>query len=240
MGISVLDNRRYAATGHQRMRTVAEIVDTTKGIIMTNAVRIHSFAKSGHAHRVVLFASLAGINHEVIDVNMGAKEHKQAAFLEMNPNGQVPVIQDGETVVYDSNAILVYLARKYAPDWMPRDVQIEAEVQQILTLAAGEIAFGPAAARLINVFGADLDRDYAHEVAERVLTKLETRLEGQNWLAGKRPTIADVAVYSYVAHAPEGDVSLEPYPNVRALLARIEALPGFVPMPSTAVGLMAA
>jgi glutathione S-transferase len=53
------------------------------------------------------------------------------------------------------------------------------------------------------------------------------------------PTIADVANYSYIAHAPEGNVSLEPYANVRSWLARVEALPGFVPMPRTAAGLQA-
>jgi len=58
-------------------------------------------------------------------------------------------------------------------------------------------------------------------------------------LVGNNPTIADVANYAYVAHAPEGDVSLDNYPNVRAWLGRIAALPGFVPMQATAVGLAA-
>ncbi|GAH16135.1 unnamed protein product, partial [marine sediment metagenome] len=52
-------------------------------------------------------------------------------------------------------------------------------------------------------------------------------------------TIADVANYAYIAHAPEGDVPLDSYPNVRAWLGRIAALPGFVPMQATAVGLAA-
>ena len=56
-----------------------------------------------------------------------------------------------------------------------------------------------------------------------------------SWWCNK-PTIADVAIYSYTAHAPEGDVSLEPYPNVRRLLANVEGLDGFVPMPATKVG----
>jgi len=206
---------------------------------MTNAVRIHSFPLSGHAHRVVLFASLAGINHDVINVDLGNGAHKQADFLAMNPAGQVPVIEDGETIISDSNAILVYLARKYAPAYMPTDPVGEAEVQKFLTLAAGELAFGPAAARLINVFKAPLDKDFTHAIAARVLGKLEAHLAGRTWLVGDTPTIADVAIYSYTAHAPEGDVSLEQYPNVRGLLANIEALDGFVPMQSSDVGLKA-
>ena len=128
---------------------------------MSNAVRIHHFAKSGHAHRALVFAKLAGIAHEVVPVDLGAGAHKSLNFLAMNPNGQVPVLEDGEVVVSDSNAILVYLARTYAPDWIPSTAVGEANVQRWLTLAAGEIAFGSCAARLITVFGATLEPDFA-------------------------------------------------------------------------------
>ncbi|WP_299852319.1 glutathione S-transferase family protein [uncultured Roseovarius sp.] len=206
---------------------------------MSNAVRIHHFAKSGHAHRALVFAKLAGIAHEAVPVDLAAGAHKSPEFLAMNPNGQVPVLEDGEVVVSDSNAILVYLARTYAPDWFPSDAVGEANVQRWLTLAAGEIAFGSCAARLITVFGASLDPKFAAATAEKAMQKLEHGLIGNDWLVGGRPTIADVASYSYTAHAPEGNVSLEPYPNVRAWLARFEALPGFEAMPTTAVGLVA-
>lgn len=206
---------------------------------MSNAIRIHHFPKSGHAHRALVFAKLAGIAHEAVFVDLAAGAHKSPEFLEMNPNGQVPVLEDGDVVVSDSNAILVYLARQYAPDWMPTDAVGEAAVQRWLTLAAGEIAFGSAAARLITVFGAPLDVDFAAATAAKAMQKLEKGLETRDWLVGDRPTIADVAAYSYTAHAPEGNVSLDPYPNVRAWIARFEALDGFEPMPATAVGLVA-
>ncbi len=206
---------------------------------MLNVIKIHSFPLSGHAHRVELFANLAGINHELINVDLAAGEQRRPAFLALNPSGQVPVIEDGDVVISDANAILVYLARKYAPDFLPQEPEREAEVQKFLTLAAGEIAFGPAAARLINVFKAPLDADFAKATASKVLGKLEAHLEGRDFLVGNAPTIADIAIYSYTAHAPEGDVSVQPYPNVRRLLANIEALDGFVPMPSTRVGLAA-
>lgn len=207
---------------------------------MSETIQIHSFPLSGHSHRVRLFANLAGIKHDVIDVDLAGGEHKREPFLALNPAGQVPVLQDGDVVVSDSNAILVYLARKYAPSYLPSDPVGEAEVQKFLTLAAGEIAFGPAAARLINVFNAPLNMDFTHATAANVLKKLDDHLEGRDWLVGDAPTIADVAIYSYTAHAPEGGISLEPYANVRRLLANVEALDGFVPMPSTAVGLNAA
>lgn len=206
---------------------------------MSNTIRIHSFPLSGHAHRVRLFASLAGIAHDVIDVDLPGGAHKQAPFLALNPAGQVPVIEDGDDVISDANAILVYLARKYAPSYIPADPKGEAEVQKFLTLTAGELAFGPAAARLINVFNAPLDADFCKATAAKFLGKMEAHMDGREFLVGNKPTIADVAIYSYTAHAPEGDISLEPYPNVRRLLANIEALNGFVPMPVTKVGLAA-
>ena len=206
---------------------------------MTNSIIIHSFPLSGHAHRIELFASLAGIKHEVNNINLAEGEHKKAPFLSLNPLGQVPTIEDGKTVISDSNAILVYLARKYAPDYVPQDPELEAEVQKFLTLAAGELAFGPAAARLINVFNAPIDADFAKAIADKVLTKLDNHLVNREFLVGNKPSIADIAIYSYTAHAPEGDISLTPYPNVQRLLANIESLPGFKAMPTTKVGLLA-
>lgn len=206
---------------------------------MSKAIRIHRHALSGHSHRVELFANLTGINHELIDVDLAAGEHKKPNFLALNPAGQVPVLRDNDVVLSDSNAILVYLARRYAPDWIPADAVGEAEVQRFLSLAAGEIAYGPATARLITVFGAPLDADRAKDISARAFSFLESHLEGRDWLVGSQPTIADVAIYSYTAHAPEGNVSLQNYPNIRALLSRVEGLPGFVPMQQTKVGLAA-
>ncbi len=204
---------------------------------MSQPIRIHSFPLSGHAHRVRLFASLAGIDHEVIDVDLPNGAHKQEPFISLNPAGQVPVMEDGDTVISDANAILVYLARKYAPSYIPSDPKGEAEVQKFLTLAAGEIAFGPAAARLITVFGAPLDADFCQATADKVLGKLEAHLAGREYLVGDSPTIADIAIYTYTAHAPEGNVSLDAYPNVQKLLNNVEALDGFVGMPKTEAGL---
>ncbi|SLN54050.1 glutathione S-transferase family protein [Ruegeria meonggei] len=206
---------------------------------MPSAIRIHRHPLSGHSHRVELFAKFGGINHELVDVDLLSGEHKKEPFLSLNPAGQVPVIEDGDTAISDSNAILVYLARKYAPDWLPTDPVLEAEVQKFLSLAAGDIAHGAATARLVTVFGAQLDAERPKAVAKSAFDRLETHLDGRDWLVGTTPTVADVAIYSYTAHAPEGNVSLDDYPNIRGLLSRVEALPGFVPMQSTKVGLAA-
>jgi glutathione S-transferase len=201
---------------------------------------LHGFRLSGHSHRAELFLSLLGLPFEFRQVDLAAGAHKQPAFLAKNAFGQVPVIEDGEVVIADSTAILVYLATRYAPGkWLPQDPAGAAEVQRWLSVASGLVAFGPAAARLVTVFKASLDADEAIARSHALLAVLQRVLAGRSWLVGTQPTIADVAIYTYVAHAPEGNVSLDAYPDVRAWLARIEALPGFVPMPASAVGLRA-
>jgi glutathione S-transferase len=206
---------------------------------MSDSIRIHRHPLSGHSHRVELFASLADIKHELVDVDLMTGEQNGEDFRKLNPFGQVPVIEDGDTVLADSNAILVYLAKTYAPAWMPSSTLGEAGVQRILSIAAGEINYGPATARLSTVFGANLDTDRAKSIADWAFERLERELDGSDWFVGDQPSIADVAVYSYTAHAPEGNVSLKPYPNIRAWIERLSALPGFVPMQASKVGLAA-
>lgn len=203
-------------------------------------MKLYYHPLSGHAHRARLFMSLTGLPVDLIEVDLVQGEHKSAEFLKLNPLGQVPVLVDGETVIWDSNAILVYLAKKHGlTDWLPEDAEGAALVQRWLSIAAGQIAFGPAAARLITLFGATFNSDEVIERAHQILAVIDAQLEGLNWIALDRPTIADVALYSYIARAPEGYVNLKDYANIRAWLARIEALQGFVAFGKSPVGLAA-
>ncbi|AXA66939.1 glutathione S-transferase family protein [Pseudomonas oryzihabitans] len=203
-------------------------------------MKLYHTPLSGHAHRAVLFAALLGIEVELIDIDIPGGANRTAEFLALNPFGQVPVLEDGATVVADSNAILVYLAKKTGrTDWLPEDPVGAAAVQRWLSVAAGELAYGPAAARLITVFGARLNPEEVIARAHVLLERLEAHLTTREWLAADHPTIADIALYSYLAGAPEGNVELAPYTAVRAFLQRVEALPGFVPFPETAAGLRA-
>lgn len=206
----------------------------------TQPIKLYRYPLSGHSHRVELFLSLLGLPVELIEVDLVAGAQKTPAFLEMNPFGQVPVIQDGDLTIADSNAILVYLASQYADEqWLPREPARAAAVQRWLTVAAGLVAFGPAAARLITVFKAPFNAEEVIARANGLFAVMDKELQTSAFLVGNTPTIADIANYSYIAHAPEGNISLEPYPNIRNWLARIEALPGFVPMVKSSVGLVA-
>lgn len=195
--------------------------------------RLYRFALSGHAHRAELFLSLLGVEAELVDVDLKGGAHKQPDFIARNIFGQVPVLEDGEAIIPDSNAILVYLASRYDPTghWLPRDPLQAAQVQRWLSVAAGQLAIGPAAARMVKLFNAPFDYERTVQIAGQLYRIMDLHLAGRSWLVGERATIADIALYSYTAHAPEGGVSLDPYPNIRAWLARIEALPGFIGMP---------
>jgi glutathione S-transferase len=205
---------------------------------MKPTLQLYRNAVSGHCHRVELFLSLLGLPFESIDVDLAQKQHKSPGFLAMNPLGQIPVLRDGELTLADSNAILVYLEARHAPgEWLPRDPVGAARVQRWLSLAAGPLAFGPAAARVVQLFKLPTDPKDAIARAEALFGLMESELGRTPFLVGDRATLADVAHYAYVARAPEGLVSLQPWPAIRAWLARIEALPGFVPMLKSPVGL---
>jgi glutathione S-transferase len=202
-------------------------------------IRLYRNPISGHAHRIELFLSLLGIPVELINVDLKGGAHKTPEFLQKNSLGQVPVIEDGEITLSDSNAILVYLATKYGdPCWLPRDAHGAALVQRYLSLVAGEIAQGPALARKINLLQLPLDIVAPQAVAKRLFAFLDSQLTTREFLTGANPTIADVACYSYIARAPEGGISLAEYVNLRRWLERIEALPRFVPMQINKIGLV--
>jgi glutathione S-transferase len=189
---------------------------------------------------VKLFLTLLELPFEVVELDMKAGENRKPAYLALNPFGQVPTIQDGDITLFDSNAILVYLAKRYGDaSWLPEDPLGAAAVQRWLSLAAGQIAYGPCTARLVTVFGAPHDHDTAKKLAVKLFDVLDGELAHKPFAAGNQATIADIAAHTYIAHAPEGGVSLDPYPNIRAWLRRVEALPRFVAMPSTKAGLLA-
>lgn len=201
-------------------------------------MKLYYHPLSGHAHRARLFLSLLGVDAELIEVDLAARAHKSSEFLNLNPFGQIPVLDDDGTIVADSNAILVYLAKKHAAkDWLPEDPKGAAAVQRWLSVAAGEIAYGPCAARLVTVFGAGFNADEVIARADLILRHIETALDGRRWIAADQPTIADIALYSYIARAPEGNVDRSAYSSVNAWLKRVEALPGFVAFQKTAIGI---
>ncbi len=200
-------------------------------------IKLYRNPKSGHCHRVELLLAFLDLPYETIDLDMANGAHKAPEYLKISPFGKVPAIDDSGYTLSDSNAILVYLVQTYAKGshWLPEDPKTAAEVQRWLTIAADNIFSGPCSARLVTLFGAQLDHAAAIAKSHDLFKLMETHLNGRNWLAAETITIADIAGYSYIAHAPEGGVDLAPYPNLRAWLNRIEAEDNFVPMVASEV-----
>lgn len=192
-------------------------------------MKLYSHPISGHAHRARLFLSLIGVKVEIVEVNLLKGEQKSPEYLKLDQFGQVPILDDNGTIIPDSNSIMVYAAKKFGrTDWLPEDAVGAARVQRWLSVAAGLIAFGPGAARLITLFNAGFNAEEVINRAHSTLKIIDVELSGREWIAADHATIADVALYSYIARAPEGKVDLSAYGNVKVWLQRIEALPGFV------------
>ncbi|HUO54991.1 MAG TPA: glutathione S-transferase [Rhodoblastus sp.] len=203
---------------------------------------LYGFEKSGHSHRAELMLRLLNLPFIFRQVDLAGGEQRGEDFMKLNPFGTVPVIDDDGVVIADSCAILAYLAGRYDTQgrWLPRDAVGAAQVQRWLSVAQGPVFNGPCCARLVTVFGMDFDHARARAVTEGLFATLDGVLADKTFLVNERPTIADVALYTYIAHAPEGGVSLEPHRALVAWLKRVEALPGFAPMPATKAGLLAA
>ena len=201
-------------------------------------MKLYYHPLSGHAHRARLFLSLLGPEAELVEVDLAARAHKAPDFLKLNPFGQLPVLDDDGTIVPDSNAILVYIAKKNgAKNWLPEDPAGAAAVQRWLSVAAGEIAYGPCAARLVTVFGASFNADEVIARAHVILQRIEAALDGRQWIAADHPTIADVALTA-ISTVRRKAMSIDaPMPISVRGWKRIEALPGFVAFQKTPIGI---
>lgn len=195
-------------------------------------IKLYDHELSGNCHKVRLMLSLLGLEYKIMPVDLMSGQQKSPEFYELNPLGQVPVLTDGDLVLRDSQAILVYLARRYGnEDWLPVQAEPMSKVLQWLSTAANDIQNSLSTARLYYLFNLEVDLDLVQQRAHGVLQVIDELLAQQSWLELDHPTIADIACYPYVGLAPDGRISLEPYPHVIAWIDRIKKLPGYIGMP---------
>ena len=196
-------------------------------------IKLYGHEVSGNSYKVRLMLSLLRLEYEWIKVDLLKAEQKSPEFLALNPFGQVPLLVDGEVQLADAQAILVYLARQYGGEqWLPLDALPMAQVIRWLSTAAGEVRQGPENARLYHLFGAgtNINIERATQKSAFILTQLNQHLSLRTWLEFERPTIADVAVFPYIALARDGKIDLDPYPNVLAWIERVKQLSGYISM----------
>ncbi len=195
-------------------------------------ITLYDMELSGNAYKIRLLLSLLGVDYEKKPISLADGENRTQAFLALNPRGQVPVLADGDTVIWDSQAVLVYLARRYGDEtWLPIEPVAMASVMQWMAVAENEALFGLARARAVKVFGRPWNFDECYEYGLAGLKLIDAHLTGREWLATDHATIADVACYPYVAVSREGGLPLDEFKNVQAWMTRVQSLPGYVSMP---------
>ena len=197
------------------------------------AITLYDLELSGNCYKIRLFLALTETPYTLKPVDFLAGEHKQTPLSDMNPFREIPILSDDDLTLRDSQAILVYLARKYGGEsWLPIDAAAMAKVMEWLMVAENEVARGPNDARLFDKFGYDLDHDLAVQKSLQLYDLMEQHLQTHQWLTLDRPTIADIACFPYMALGHEGRVSIEDRPAIKHWIARIKALPNFVSMPA--------
>jgi len=201
-------------------------------------MKLYDLERSGNCYKIRLFLSILDIDYKKIPVDVNAKENSSKEFLAMNPNGLVPVLVEDSTTVYDSAAILSYLARKYAEDiWFPAEPVQFAQVIRWLVFEQNEGRYGLARARAVALniqsrFAISGNLKESQAIGTLALQILEKQLTQTSWLAGgNHATVCDIACYPYTAMCSQGGLSLEPYPAVNNWIKRIENLDGYVPLP---------
>lgn len=198
---------------------------------------LYDYILSPSCYKVRLLASLLGVQLDLrpVDFHPG-REHKSPALLALNPAGAIPILVDGDVVLTESAAMLTYLAAQHGPSWLAQDTPTAQATQQQWLAFSHRLTGTLGGARLVEMLHAKGDLEALQTGGVAALRELEAalvarRLAGGVFLVGDTPTVADIACFPYVALAPDGSVSLDPYPSIRIWMRAIRALAGFIEMP---------
>lgn len=200
-------------------------------------MKLYDYILSPSCYKIRLMAAILGVELDIrpVDFHPGA-EHRGPELLALNPAGSIPILEDGDLVLTESSAILAYLAAQSDAEWLGASAPQEtARLQQWLSFSHRLTAnLGGARLHQMLLRPGNIEALQAQGVAalrELEAGLFEQRLRGMRFLASDRATIADIACFPYVALAPDGGISLDPYPNIRLWLRAIRSLEGFIEMP---------
>lgn len=196
-------------------------------------LKLYDLERSGNCYKARLMLSLLGLKYEKVPMDLAGGAHKAPDYLEINPLGSVPALDDNGVLIRDSAAILAYLGAKYGQGkWYPKSPKGIGKVQQWLSLSTNEVFHGLALTRAIRLGIRQGDASQHEPTGRKVLDLLKSRLENDEWLVAGKPSVADIAVYPYVAMAPQGGIALDNYLPLRKWMRRIEGLDGYIPLPA--------
>ena len=199
-------------------------------------LKLHGLEISGNTYKIKLLLHLLELKYQFVEIDIKNKQHKSNDFLQLNPRGEFPVLEDDANVIWDSQAILVYLARKYGSNhndnhWYPDNAVELAHITQWLTVSNNDIFNTLGKSRSILKFGYEGDLALLQKQGINVLKWINKHLNNKPWIATDKPSIADIACYPYIALCEEGDISLDAYPEIHKWLDRIQQLNGYTNMP---------
>ena len=178
--------------------------------------------------KVGLMLSMCGARWNYRHVDMRAGQHKSPEYLAMNRFGQVPVLKHGDRHVAQSNAILQYLAQLFGK-FQGRSENETWRVAEWLNWDFDRLSSGVGLSRTFAKFQPqthDEVKNYMRGRGEQALSLLDRHLGSSKFMVGGSPTIADIAIFPWVATADEGGFTVANYPNVQAWAERMLALPG--------------
>jgi glutathione S-transferase len=208
---------------------------------VAEVLTLHEDPRSGNCYKIKLIAALLGLPLETRAYDIMKGETRTPEFLaQVNANGRIPVLQIGEgpgaRFLPESNAACWYLAKGSA--LIPQDRFAEADCLRWMFFEQYNHEPNIATLRFWLRFVGEAklsDQQRAQVIAKRIagcaaLELMDKHLAHNAFFCGAMPTLADIALFAYTHVAEEGGFGLGDYPAVCAWIARIEALPGFVPM----------
>jgi GST-like protein len=190
------------------------------------------FNGSPNPTKVAIFLEESGLSYEAIAIDTRKGDQFKPEYLAINPNGKVPAIDDDGAIVFDSNAILLYLAEKtgkFLPGTSPKD---RAELLSwLMFVATGIGPYSGQAVHFKHFAPKDQNHDYAHNryqyEGHRHLKIVDAHLAMRRYMVGDTYSIVDMALWGWARMAPFalGDDALTRYPNLKRLVDEISARP---------------
>ena len=198
---------------------------------------LHEDPRSGNCYKIKLTAALLGLPLAIRQYDIMRGETRTPEFLaEVNSNGRIPVLQVGDSFLPESNAACWYLAEGSA--LIPEDRFERASMLRWMFFEQYNHEPNIATLRFWLHFVGEAhlsEQQRAQLMPKRIagcdaLALMDRHLTGREWFVGDRVSLADIALYAYTHVAEEGGFGLDDYPAIKAWLARVAALPGYVPM----------
>ena len=203
-------------------------------------LKLYDHTESQNGYKVRLALSNLKIDYEWIQVNLIAREQREDWFLKLNPNGKVPTLVDDDFSIWESNAILLYLGRKFSPNnLIPQDIKKLGMMLEWIMYESTTLSKNLSGARFLTKFmpPEKVNKDELQKYKKdgnRALKIVDEHLGKNNFLAVDY-SIADIACYGQIYPAGEGGIDLSQFKNIQAWQKRVESQPGYVEMRAKAV-----